>query len=57
MGLGQPTDAMRKSVYDVDGDSIVDKTESIKTVANLPAGPAEGDIVEKSGKMYVAINE
>ena len=46
---------MMKAVYDPDGDGIADKAEAIRALDDLPEAPAKGEIVEKDGKMYIAI--
>ena len=45
---------MLKRVYDADEDGIADKAESIRSLEELPATPASGELVEKNGKLYLA---
>ncbi len=47
---------MTKAVYDTDGDGIADKAEAIRALDDLPEAPTQGEIVEKDGKLYLAID-
>lgn len=47
------TGDMKKSVYDIDQDGVVDKAEGIREVTEFPASPAVGDMVLKEGKVYI----
>jgi hypothetical protein len=44
---------MRKAVYDVNRDGIVDVTEGIREVSEFPSTPKKGDMVLKDGEIYV----
>lgn len=46
---------MTKEEYDTDADTIADKAEGIESVEDFPESPTIGDMVEKSGKVYVRI--
>lgn len=48
---------MEKGVYDTNGDAVVDRAEGIRAVDDFPADPSLGNVVLKSGKVYVRISE
>lgn len=41
--------------YDADSDSVVDEAEGVRSVKDFPDDAGVGDIVEKSGKVYVKV--
>lgn len=56
MGLGQPTNLMQKSIYDIDGDGIADKAESIPVLDEVPddlSGYEDGAIFKVGSKTYI----
>lgn len=48
---------MEKGTYDTNGNSVVDKAEAVRVLDDFPGSPASGEILVKTGKVYVRISE
>lgn len=48
---------MEKGVYDTNGNAVVDYSEGVRDVSDFPVAPKVGEVVVKSGRVYVYITE
>jgi hypothetical protein len=55
MPKGDKIIVVTSETLDIDQNGVVDKTDSIRDVEELPTNPASGDLVAKSGKLYLAV--